>query len=485
MRIYQPFLNLFSYSGERGFGFLGQICSALSANPQRTRRLENFFQELNLRGRRELAKDAENSPPAQIERAMRYELRCRECHKSWGNVPKSICEDCFSPLEVFYDYDSIRQDFTREKIAHGPNNIWRYSALLPLPENFEPTLPVGFTPLIKSSQLARQLGTKNLYIKNDAVCLPTLSFKDRVVAIALANARSFGFDTVSCSSTGNLANATAAQAARNGFKCWIFIPADLEAAKIIGTQVFGAKLVRISGSYDQVNRLCSQIADEHNWGFVNVNLRPYYAEGSKTVGYEIAEQLGWRLPDNVVCPMAGGSLIVKIKKAFEELIQLGLVEPKPVKFFGAQATGCSPISTAVKLGNVDIQPQKPSTIARSLAIGNPADGHYAIKTITQSGGWSEDVSDPEIVKSIQLLAETEGIFTETAGGVTLGCARKLYKSDRILPNETTVLCITGNGLKTTDVLTGEYETEEPIAPKLAEFEKYLGQTLDVQEPVIA
>jgi threonine synthase len=416
---------------------------------------------------------------------MRYELRCRECHKSWGNLPKSICEDCFSPLEVFYDYDSIRADFTREKIAQGPPNIWRYSALLPLPENFEPTLPVGFTPLIKASGLVRELGAKNLFIKNDAVCLPTLSFKDRVVAVALANARSFGFDTVSCSSTGNLANATAAQAARNGFKCWIFIPADLEQAKILGTQVFGAKLVRISGSYDQVNRLCSQIADEHNWGFVNVNLRPYYAEGSKTVGYEIAEQLGWRLPDNVVCPMAGGSLIVKIKKAFNELIQLGLVEPKPVKFFGAQATGCSPISTAVKLGNADIEPQKPSTIARSLAIGNPADGHYAIQTITQSGGWSEDVSDPEIVKSIQLLAETEGIFTETAGGVTLGCARKLYKNDRILPNETTVLCITGNGLKTTDVLTGEYETEEPIAPKLAEFEKYLGQTEDVPEPVVA
>jgi threonine synthase len=412
---------------------------------------------------------------------MRYELRCRECHKSWGNVPKSICEDCFSPLEVFYDYDSIRRDeaFTREKIAQGPPNIWRYSALLPLPQKHEPTLPVGFTPLIKASRLARELGAKSLYVKNDAVCLPTLSFKDRVVAVALANARGFGFDTVSCSSTGNLANATAAQAARNGFKCWIFIPADLEQAKIIGTQVFGAKLVRISGSYDQVNRLCSQIADEHNWGFVNVNLRPYYSEGSKTFGYEIAEQLGWRLPDNVVCPMAGGSLIVKIKKAFDELIQLGLVEPKPVKFFGAQATGCSPISTAVKLGNTEIEPQKPSTIARSLAIGNPADGHYAIKTITGSGGWSEDVSDPEIVDSIQLLAETEGIFTETAGGVTLGCARKLFKSDRILPEETTVLCITGNGLKTTDVLTSEYETEAPIRPKFAEFEKLLEGALEL------
>jgi threonine synthase len=414
---------------------------------------------------------------------MRYELRCRECHKSWGNVPKSVCEECFSPLEVFYDYDSIRHDFTREKIAQGPNNIWRYSALLPLPEDHQPTLPVGFTPLIKASGLSRAIGTKNLFIKNDAVCLPTLSFKDRVVAVALANARSFGFDTVSCSSTGNLANATAAQAARNGFKCWIFIPADLEQAKILGTQVFGAKLVRISGSYDQVNRLCSQIADEHNWGFVNVNLRPYYSEGSKTFGYEIAEQLGWRLPDNVVCPMAGGSLIIKIKKAFEELIKLGLVEPKPVKYFGAQATGCSPISTAVKLGNTEIEPQKPSTIARSLAIGNPADGHYAIQTITQSGGWSEDVSDPEIVKSIQLLAETEGIFTETAGGVTLGCAGTLYKSDRILPNETTVLCITGNGLKTTDVLTDEYKAEQPIAPKLAEFEKLLASGVELPAAV--
>jgi threonine synthase len=414
---------------------------------------------------------------------VRYELRCRECHKSWGNVPKSVCEECFSPLEVFYDYDAIRRDFTREKIAQGPNNIWRYSALLPLPENHEPSLPVGFTPLIKASGLSRTIGAKNLFIKNDAVCLPTLSFKDRVVAIALANARSFGFDTVSCSSTGNLANATAAQAARNGLKCWIFIPSDLEQAKVIGTQVFGAKVVRISGSYDQVNRLCSQIADEHNWGFVNVNLRPYYSEGSKTFGYEIAEQLGWGLPDNVVCPMAGGSLIIKIKKAFDELIKLGLVEPKPVKYFGAQATGCSPISTAVKLGNTEIEPQKPSTIARSLAIGNPADGHYAIQTITQSGGWSEDVSDPEIVKSIQLLAETEGIFTETAGGVTLGCARKLYKSDRILPNETTVLCITGNGLKTTDVLTGEYDTEQPIAPKLAEFEKLLASEVELPTAV--
>jgi threonine synthase len=300
-----------------------------------------------------------------------------------------------------------------------------------------------------------------------------LSFKDRVVAVALANARSFGFDTVACSSTGNLANAVAAQAAREGLKAWIFIPSDLEPAKILGTQVFGADLVRINGSYDHVNRLCSQIADEHRWGFVNVNLRPYYAEGSKTVGYEIAEQLGWRLPDNIVVPMAGGSLITKLKKAFDELILLGLVDPKPVKFFGAQASGCSPISTAIKQYSSEIEPQRPKTIARSLAIGNPADGHYALKAITKSGGWSEDVSDPEVVSGIQLLAETEGIFTETAGGVTVGTARKLIQQDRILPDETTVLCITGNGLKTTDVLADKYQVEIPIAPKLAEFEAYL------------
>jgi len=407
-----------------------------------------------------------------------YELRCRECHKSWGNQPRSICDDCFSPLEVFYDYAAVRGRFTRERIAGRAPNMWRYAELLPLPANFQPNTPAGFTPLLAAPRLAPRLGAKNLFLKNDAVSLPTLSFKDRVVAVALAQARNFGFGTVACSSTGNLANAVAAQAARNGFKAWIFIPADLEPAKILGTQVFGAKLVRIAGSYDQVNRLCSQIADERNWGFVNVNLRPYYAEGSKTVGFEIAEQLGWRLPDNVVVPMAGGSLIVKIKKAFDELVELGLVEPKPVRIFGAQATGCSPIATAVKTGNADIEPQRPSTIARSLAIGNPADGHYAIKTITRSGGWAEDVSDPEIVESIQLLAETEGVFTETAGGVTVGCARKLYEQGRIQPGETTVLCITGNGLKTTDVLGGKYEAEEPIRPRLAEFEAYLEKTAE-------
>jgi threonine synthase len=422
-----------------------------------------------------------------------YELRCRECGKTWGNQARSICHECFSPLEVAYDYDAVRAlvaqgIFTREKIAQRPPNMWRYSELLPLPEGFEPRLPVGFTPFLHAPQLGAKIAArnsagggkadiraaaKNLYLKNDAVCLPTLSFKDRVVAVALAQAKGFGFDTVACSSTGNLANAVAAHAARLGLKAWIFIPSDLEPAKILGSQVFGANVVRVNGNYDQVNRLCSQIAEERNWGFVNVNLRPYYSEGSKTVGFEIAEQLGWRLPDNVVCPMAGGSLIIKIKKAFEELVKLGFVEEKKVKFFGAQATGCSPISTAVKTGSDEIEPQKPQTIARSLAIGNPSDGLYAIRAIKQSGGWSEDVSDPEVIASIQLLAETEGVFTETAGGVTVGTAAKLYRQDRILPEETTVLCITGNGLKTTDVLAGVYEAEQPIAPKLKEFEKYL------------
>ncbi|MGA7928839.1 MAG: threonine synthase [Candidatus Sulfotelmatobacter sp.] len=428
-----------------------------------------------------------------------YELRCRECGRSWGNQPRSICDECFSPLEVTYDYDWIRyllgegsidqQRSSRKRIAQRPPNMWRYAELLPLPAGFEPRLPIGFTPLLPAPRLAARLaGTndaktaaQNLYLKNDAVCLPTLSFKDRVVAVALAQIHAFGFDTVACSSTGNLANAVAAHAARLGLKAWIFIPSDLEPAKILGTQVFGANVVRIAGNYDQVNRLCSQIAEERRWGFVNVNLRPYYAEGSKTVGFEIAEQLGWRLPDNVVVPMAGGSLIVKIKKAFDELIKLGLVEEQPVKFFGAQATGCSPISTAVKTGSAEIEPQRPTTIARSLAIGNPADGHYAIKTIKHSGGWSEDVNDPEVIDSIRLLAETEGIFSETAGGVTVGTAGKLYRQDRILPEETTVLCITGNGLKTTDVLAGVYEMERPIAPKLAEFENYLRQSLDVAE----
>lgn len=406
-----------------------------------------------------------------------YQLQCRECGATWGNQPVSYCEKCFASLEVLYDLEQVRKAVSRDEIARRATNLWRYKELLPLPEQYDASLPVGFTPLVKAANLGDTWHTRFLYLKNDSVCFPTLSFKDRVVAVALTQARAFGFEVVSCSSTGNLANATAAQAARHGFKACIFIPADLEPAKVLGTEIYGAKIVRIAGNYDQVNRLCSQIADKHSWGFVNVNLRPYYAEGSKTVGYEIAEQLGWRLPDNVVVPMAGGSLITKIYKAFKELIELGLVEKKHVKFFGAQATGCSPISTAVKAGRSDIEPQKPSTIARSLAIGNPADGFYAARTIAGSGGWAEDSSDAEIVDGIALLAEAEGVFTETAGGVTVSAARKLYAQGRIAPEETTVLCITGNGLKTTDALTGRFQAAEAIAPKLGAFEEYLEREL--------
>jgi threonine synthase len=409
--------------------------------------------------------------------AVPYQLKCRECQTTWGNQPISFCQKCFAPLEVSYDWAQIRDQISRDEIARRGTTLWRYKELLPLPANYDASLPAGFTPLVKSTGLAEQLHSRSLYLKNDSVCFPSLSFKDRVVAVALTQARNFGFEVVSCSSTGNLANAVAAQAARQRFKACIFIPADLESAKIVGTQVYGAKIVRIAGNYDHVNRLCSQIADKHRWGFVNVNLRPYYAEGSKTVGYEIAEQLGWRLPDNVVVPMAGGSLITKIYKAFKELIELGLVEKKDVKFFGAQATGCSPISTAVKNRSQEIQPQKPNTIARSLAIGNPADGFYAARTITASGGWAEDSSDAEIVDAITLLAETEGIFTETAGGVTVSAARKLFAQGRIKPEETTVLCITGNGLKTTDALAGRFEVSEPLPPKLAAFEEYLDREL--------
>jgi threonine synthase len=292
------------------------------------------------------------------------------------------------------------------------------------------------------------------------------------VAVALSKAREFGFDTVGCSSTGNLANAVAAQAAAGGFKTYIFVPADLEPEKILGTEIYGATLVRISGNYDQVNRLCSEIAQKYSWGFVNVNLRSYYSEGSKTFGYEVAEQLGWRLPQNLVVPMAGGSLITKIQKAFHELKTLGWVEPAATKFFGAQATGCSPITTAAKKGTTEITPQKPNTIAKSLAIGNPADGFYAVKTILGSGGAGEDVSDEEIIAGIRLLAETEGIFTETAGGVTVSAARKLIAQGRLNPDESIVLGITGNGLKTVAALNGRFGEGQVIRPKLADFEEH-------------
>lgn len=397
-------------------------------------------------------------------------LKCRECSRTYPPHPIAACEDCWAPLEAVYDYGKLWSDLRRKEIESRPPNMWRYRELLPL--NGEPWVgrQTGFTPLMPAPRLAEALGAREVYVKNDAVNHPTLSFKDRVVAVALSKAREFGFDTVGCSSTGNLANAVAAQAAAGGFKAFIFVPADLEPEKIIGTQIYGAVLVRISGNYDQVNRLCSEIAQKYSWGIVNVNLRSYYSEGSKTLGFEVAEQLGWRLPQNIVVPMAGGSLITKVQKAFEELHKLGWVEPARTKFYGAQATGCSPITTAAKRGSPDIQPQKPQTIAKSLAIGNPADGYYAVKTILESGGAGEDVTDEEIIEGIRLLAETEGIFAETAGGVTVAVTRKLLRQGQLNPEESVVLAITGNGLKTVGAVSGRFQETTAIRPKLSDFE---------------
>ncbi len=406
-----------------------------------------------------------------------YFLRCRECGKQFPNAPRSYCEECFAPLEVSYDYEQLGKTVKREELTRRAFNMWRYSDLLPLPAGFIPSLAIGGTPLQRSRNLAAKWGLKNLYFKNDAVCFPSLSFKDRVVATALAASKRFGFKTVGCSSTGNLANSVAAQCAQQGIDACVFIPADLEPAKILNTAVYGARIIRINGNYDHVNRLCTQVADRFQWGLANVNLRPYYAEGSKTHGYEIAEQLGWELPDNVVVPMAGGSLIGKIAKAFYELAHLGWVEPKQVKFFGAQATGCSPIADGVKRNLARFEPQKPNTIARSLAIGNPADGPFALRLIRESGGWAEDVSDPEIIDSIKLLAETEGIFAETAGGVTAGVTAKLIQQGRIKPDETTVVSITGNGLKTTDAIAATFPVTISIEPRIEAFEALLKEQL--------
>ncbi|MGC1620169.1 MAG: threonine synthase [Candidatus Acidiferrum sp.] len=379
----------------------------------------------------------------------------------------------------------MKKKVGRENLAGRPFNMWRYAELLPLPEDFTPTTAIGGTPLVQARNLASRWGVGQVYLKNDAVCFPSLSFKDRVVATALVAAKRFGLETVGCSSTGNLANAVAAQAAQQGFEACVFIPADLEPAKILNAAVYGARIVRIQGNYDHVSRLCTQIVDRYPWGLVNVNLRPYYAEGSKTHGFEIAEQLGWRLPDNVVVPMAGGALITKIAKAFRELVILGWVEEKPVKFFGAQATGCSPITDGVKRNLARFEPQKPDTIARSLAIGNPADGPFAMQEIRNSGGWAEDVSDPEIIEAIKLVAETEGVFTETAGGVTAGVAQKLIRQGRIGADETTVVCITGNGLKTTDAIAAEFPLTEAIAPRLEAFEEYLDNKFSVNAATAA
>ncbi|MGH9378247.1 MAG: threonine synthase [Terriglobia bacterium] len=407
-------------------------------------------------------------------------LQCRACSRQYELKPIAACEECWAPLEVVYDYARLSSDLKRQDIATRAPNMWRYQELLPLMGDPAVGHHTGFTPFFRAGRLARALGAREVYIKNDAVNHPTLSFKDRVVAVALSKAREFGFDTVACSSTGNLGNSVAAQAAAGGFNAYIFIPASIEHEKIVSTDVFGPKLVRVDGNYDQVNRLCSEIAMKYPWGIVNVNLRSYYSEGSKTVGYEVAEQMGWRLPQNIVIPMAGGSLITKVSKAFDDLKKLGWVEPTPARIYGAQATGCSPITTAAKKGDPEIEPQKPNTICKSLAIGNPADGYFAVKTILGSGGAGEDVSDAEIIEGIRLLAETEGVFAETAGGVTVAVARKLIRQGRLNPEESIVLAITGNGLKTLSALDEAQEEAPVIRPKLAEFEEqYAGASATV------
>jgi threonine synthase len=401
-------------------------------------------------------------------------LLCRECGERYDHAPISVCELCFGPLEIDYDYEAIGGAVSRGDLAGRPFNMWRYRELLPLAGEVTVGAQVGGTPLIRARRLAERLGLSGdaeLWIKNDSVCFPTLSFKDRVVSVALSRALELGFDTVACASTGNLANAVAAHAASVGLPAYVFIPRDLEASKILGTQIYGARVIAIDGTYDQVNRLCAEIAGKYKWAFANINLRPYYAEGSKTYAYEIAEQLGWRTPDHVVVPMAGGSLVCKIEKAWRELAKLGWIEPSTAQIHGAQGDGCAPIVEAVLAGRELIKPVKePNTIARSLAIGNPADGYYAVKTINESGGTGVAASDAEIVEAIRLLAETEGIFTETAGGVTLAAARRLIESGRIAPGESVVVSITGQGLKTTEPLAAVLPRPEVIGARLAEFD---------------
>ena len=400
-------------------------------------------------------------------------LKCRECGREYPLTATHVCEFDFGPLEVAYDYDRIKKSLTKAAIESRPKSMWRYRELLPIAN--EPTVgkQVGFTPLIKADRLAKKLGIRELWIKNDAVNYPTLSFKDRVVSVALSRAKELGFETVACASTGNLANSVAANAASAGLKSYVFIPADLEQGKILNSLIYGANVISIKGHYDEVNRLCAEIAGKFGWAFVNVNMRPYYAEGSKSMAYEIAEQLGWRAPQHTIIPMASGSLLTKIHKGYQELVKIGLIAESQPRIYGAQATGCSPISTAQKAGLDFFKPVKPDTIAKSLAIGTPADGFYALKVMRETNAAAEDVTDDEIRDAIKLLAETEGIFAETAGGVTVGVAKKLIASGRIPRDDSAVICVTGNGLKTLDAVNGYCGKPREIKPSLREFEALL------------
>ena len=394
-------------------------------------------------------------------------LSCRECGHKVDLGPFYACPECFGPLEIAYDFPQV----TREEIEAGPRNIWRYKALLPVPADIEssPNTEPGFTRLLDAKNLAAELGVAKIWVKDDSTN-PTNSFKDRVVACALSAARELGATTFACPSTGNLANAVAAAGARAGIKTVVFIPSNLEQPKQVNSAIFTENLVAVDGNYDDVNKLASEIAgEEEGWAFVNVNVRPYYAEGSKTLGYEIAEQLGWRLPDQVVIPVASGSQLTKVDKAFQELIKLGLVEDKAYRIFGAQAEGCGPVATAYKAGTDAIRPVKPDTIAKSLAIGNPADGIYVLDIARRTGGAVEEVTDEEIRAGIVLLARTEGIFTETAGGTTLAVTKKLVETGQLDPTLETVVINTGHGLKTLDAVSGQVGAAATIAPTYAAF----------------
>ncbi len=401
-------------------------------------------------------------------------LKCKCCDERYELAPKHVCEFCFGPLEVEYDYEAIAQIISREKIQSGPYSIWRYQDLLPVEGPPRVNLEAGFTPLVKADRLAKKLGIRELYIKNDTAN-PTWSFKDRVVSVALSQAVEFGFDTAACASTGNLANSVAAHAAHAGMKCFVFIPSDLEAGKVMNSLVYGPNVVAVRGNYDEVNRLCSEIADRNSsWAFVNINVRPFYSEGSKTLAYEVAEQLGWKAPDHVVIPIASGSMLTKIHKGFHEFMKLGLIEQKSVRISGAQAEGCSPVAQAFADGADFVKPVKPNTIAKSLAIGNPADGIFALDIMRETGGSAAMVNDEEIIEGIKMLAEYEGIFTETAGGVTIGVLKKLAEQGKIKPDEVTVAYITGIGLKTQEAITGRVGEPYTIDPNLNSFESVVG-----------
>jgi threonine synthase len=396
-------------------------------------------------------------------------LRCRECGSETPIAPLHVCETCFGPLEVAYDYDAIRRVLTRELIESRPRNLWRYRELLPV--DAEPGIGLwsGYTPLVRAERLGAVLGVRELWVKDDSVNHPTFSYKDRVVSVAISKAIELGFDTVSCASTGNLANSVSAHAARAGLGCYIFIPDDLEQGKVIGSTIYGPRAVAVRGNYDDVNRLCSEIADKYGWAFVNINVRPYYTEGAKTYGFEVAEQLGWKLPKHIVVPTAGGTILPKVAKAFNELRDLGLVEGD-FKIYSAQASGCAPVINAIHKRTDLIAPVKPNTIAKSIAIGNPADGFYVLKAVRESGGWGESVTDEEIVEGIQLLARTEGIFTEPAGGTTVAVTKKLIQQGRIPRDESIVISVTGNGYKTLEAVMGTVEQPFRIPARLGDFD---------------